>query len=166
MRLPARNTRPHPRPAGPLERLRAVFLALALASAAIAVPQTAASARFPAVGTVAVAAAAFALGALWLRGYRRGSFRFAGELPEALLVLAIVALSSGEALVPLFGILFRSLYGRGARGTLRLALYLGALYGGLQSAGAVVPGQNVGRAIGIALACCVTQALRAALESY
>src|SRR4051812_17697260 len=115
MRLPARDISRRLRPAGPLERLRAVFLALALASVAIAVAQTAASSRPPAPATVAVVAVALALVALWLRGYRRGSFRLAGELPEALLVLAIVALSSGEALVPLFGILFRSLYGRGAR---------------------------------------------------
>ncbi|MBA2475186.1 MAG: hypothetical protein H0V40_04425, partial [Actinobacteria bacterium] len=88
------------------------------------------------------AAVAIALALWWIRGFRRGSFPLAGELPEAAAILVCgLAVGPGQLDGILWiGLFFRSLYGGLPRALGRALLYAGAYVAsvGFEPAGAPV----------------------------
>jgi PAS domain S-box-containing protein len=150
-------------PSSPLERLRLILLLGALVSVvAAAVLGVTAPDALPVVRAAAIAANA-ALAVYWIRGYRRRDFAPAAIVVEGLVVLAILAACPGNAPVPLFGLLFRSLYGGSI--TTRLGIYIAALWlapllGGTY-AGA---GETASRAAGLVASGLIMPTLRIALD--
>jgi diguanylate cyclase (GGDEF)-like protein len=116
---------------GALERLRAVFLAVALADLAASVLLIAPTAEPLAERAIASVAACW-LALYWTRGFARGSFPLAGELLEALAGFAIFCAAPGRPLLPLVAIVYRSQYSEGGfrRAFGRYALWVIAWFGG------------------------------------
>ncbi|HTA12001.1 MAG TPA: EAL domain-containing protein [Solirubrobacteraceae bacterium] len=116
---------------GALERLRAVFLAVALADLAtsvlLIVPTTE-----PVVERALATIAAGWLALYWTRGFARGSFPLAGEPLEALAGFALFCASPGRPLLPLVAIVYRSQYSEGGirRAFSRYGLWVLAWFGG------------------------------------
>ena len=105
------------------------------------------------------------LDAYWLRGYRRGSFPLVGELAEAAALFAILRLTPGEPFLPLFGLVFRGLYGTPRCAAARYGLWVAALLGAHSDLGAEHVRGDLARAVGLALAPLLMQALSGALRS-
>jgi len=114
-----------------LERLRAVFLAVALADLAASVVLIVPTAEPLAERAIASIAAGL-LALYWTRGFARGSFPLAGEPLEALAGFALFCAAPGRPLLPLVAIVYRSQYSEGGirRAFGRYALWVLAWFGG------------------------------------
>src|SRR3954469_3235053 len=97
-------------PPGALGRVRALFLALAVLSGLLTAI-TACTPHAPAAQRVTVVALVLGLCAHWTAGYRRGRFPLAGEVLEAAALYVVLRFTPGSPLLPLLGLMFRSLYG-------------------------------------------------------
>jgi diguanylate cyclase (GGDEF)-like protein/PAS domain S-box-containing protein len=146
-------------PAGAFGRVRALFLGLSVVGALLAAA-TAVSAHAPGAALLALG-----LGAYWIAGFRRGSFPLAGELFEAAAIYGVLASTPGSPILPLLGILFRSLYGGPRAGALRYVLWGSALFlGDLHENPALIAG-DLSRAVGLGLGVALMQALATSLAS-
>jgi len=143
-------------PSSALERLRLLFLAGGLIDGGIVLLAVPGLAGTSLPSRVALAVALVGLGAHWVRGYRRRRFARYADVPEAAALGAILTLFPGDPLLPLFGMLFRSLYGGPREAAFRALAYSGAVY--LSAAG------NAGRAVGLAVGAAVVQILVDALQ--
>ncbi|HEV3047023.1 MAG TPA: EAL domain-containing protein [Solirubrobacteraceae bacterium] len=116
---------------GALERLRAVFLAVALADLATSVLLIVPTGE-PVAERALASLAAGSLALYWTRGFSRGSFPLAGEPLEALAGFALFCATPGRPLLPLVAIVYRSQYTEGGfrRAFGRYALWLLAWFGG------------------------------------
>ena len=151
-------------PAGAFGRVRALFLGLAVLSALVTAAAVF-SAQVPTPQRLAVALLALGLSAYWIAGYRRGEFPVAGEALEAAALYLILRFSPGDPLLPLMGLLFRSLYGDLKMAGLRYLMWVGALFGAHLHRGPEVISGDLGRAVGLGLAPALMQALSAAMAS-
>ena len=159
--LPLLSSRLPPTPFG---RFRLLFLVLALAGAASAAAMALAEGS-SVLERAAGALLAIALGVYWVAGYRRGRFALALEPFEAAAVFVILHVTTGDQLLPLLGLSFRSLYGGPLRALLRYALWMGALFGAHAGRGPDDFDADVSRALGTALAPILGQSLLAALRA-
>jgi diguanylate cyclase (GGDEF)-like protein len=116
---------------GALERLRAVFLAVALADLSASVLMIVPASEPPAERALAIIAAGW-LALYWMRGFARGGFALAGEPLEALAGFALLCATPGRPLLPLVAIVYRSQYSEGGirRAFGRYALWVLAWFAG------------------------------------
>jgi diguanylate cyclase (GGDEF)-like protein/PAS domain S-box-containing protein len=151
-------------PQTPFGRFRLLFLVFAVASAGLALASIAGSGADtgPKVGGALIAAG---LAVYWIVGYRRGSFSLALEPVEAYAVFIVLHVAPDDPLLPLLGLLFRSLYGGFGRALGRYVLWMAALFGAHAGLGREQLEGDVGRALGVALVPVMTQALIAALKT-
>jgi PAS domain S-box-containing protein len=152
-------------PRSPLARLRLLFLAAALVSL-LSVPAAVATADHvgPAVRIGSIAALGI-LAIHWIAGYRRGGFSLIGELPEFVL-LPVLAGYPGPALVLLFAMTFRSLYGGRVVTAVRALVYIGALCAGqVLIAGIHDVNDLIGKSVGLLVAGVLMQSLKGALQN-
>jgi len=112
---------------------------------------------------LAAAGAAIALASWWLLGLRRGDFPLAGEPLEALAVFVVLRVAPGHPLLPLCGLLFRSLYADCATAALRCAMWSGALIAAGVPHDANVLADQLPRVFALILATGAMQGLLAAL---
>src|SRR4051794_9009044 len=151
-------------PAGAFSRVRALFLGLAVLSALIA-GATAATAHAPAPQRLAAGLLTLGLIVYWTAGYRRGHFPLAGEALEAGALYLILRFTPGAPVLPLLGLMFRSLYGSPRMAAVRYLLWIGALFAAHVNRTPEVVAGDWGRALGISLAPALMQALSAAMAS-
>ena len=109
-----------------LARARLVALVLAVISAIAVVPSLLGSNRSAAVIGLGVVAA-FGLSYWWTLGYRRGSFPLVAEPAEVLCLLFLLRVTPGNPLLPLLGLVFRSLYGSSRLAWARYVAWMAAL---------------------------------------
>jgi diguanylate cyclase (GGDEF)-like protein/PAS domain S-box-containing protein len=114
---------------------------------------------------LAVLALGAGLGAYWAAGFRRGAFSAPAELLEAAALFAILRLTPGEPFLPLFGLVFRGLYGSPRLAAARYGLWVAALLSAHAHRGPAHLEADLARAVGLALAPVVMQALGSALRS-
>ena len=148
-------------PSTPFARLQLILLVLAEAGVV-----TAAAATFgapPAERAVALLAA-LGLGLYWIVAYNRGRFALVLEPFEALAVLLLLEAASGDPLLPLLGLVFRSTYGGFARALARYALWMGMLFLSHADLGREQMANDLSRAMGTALVPFFVPALRAAFR--
>jgi PAS domain S-box-containing protein len=150
-------------PGSPHGRMRLLFLVLAVASAAAMLPPMLTSDR-PLAVRVAAALVACALSAYWIHGFRRRSFSLAGEPLEAAAVFVLLAATPGDPFLPLFGIIFRGLYGGVPLAVARSAMWITALLAAHVPRGADAVHADIARSMGLALAPLLVPPLRSALE--
>jgi diguanylate cyclase (GGDEF)-like protein/PAS domain S-box-containing protein len=106
--------------------------------------------------------AAAALTTCWVVGYRRGAFPVALEPLEAAAIFLVLRAAPGNPILPLFGLLFRSLYGGFPLAVARYGMWMGALLGAHDGRGNVELHADIARVFGTAAAPPVMQALRSA----
>ena len=150
---------------GVLPRVRAIALLGVLTSLVLTLPRLLVAGDGPLGLRLAVVLAALLLAAHWVRGARRGRFATWAELPELLVVLAVLAVAPGHPGLPLFVLLFRSLYGSARLSAVR-AIALFATSTGVYVWMDGVQAHPLDRAIGLALASGVMAFLHRALERY
>jgi PAS domain S-box-containing protein len=144
--------------------MRALALCLALVSMLLLLPELATSNHNLAL-RLAAAAALTGLAAYWIIGYRRAHFALVGEPLEVFAIFFAGNLVDPNALLlPLFALLFRSLYGG-----IPLALARTAAYAvGLESVALIGAGLErdalIERQVGQALTAFILQALAGALQ--
>ena len=148
----------------PLERIRAIGLAIALADLFATSGQILASGASVLARAVGVLAAV-ALGGYWARGFRRQSFALAGEPLEATGAFLILHAAPGNPFLPLCAVLFRSAYFDGGfvRVFGRYLLWVAALLGAHATRGHVQLQGDFARALGLAAAPLVMRLLALAL---
>jgi diguanylate cyclase (GGDEF)-like protein/PAS domain S-box-containing protein len=151
-------------PTSSFARVQVLFLAVALASI-VTTLASALTSDTSAASRLAVVALGAGLGAYWVAGYRRGGFSTTGELLEALALLAILRLTPGEPFVPLFGLVFRALYGSLSASTVRYVLWVAALIAAHAHLGPEHVRGDLSRAVGLALVPFIMQAFAGALRS-
>ncbi len=137
--------------AGALERLRLLLLVPALLCLALSVVVIAGSGGPPPLRAAGVLGAV-ALGAHWLRGFRRRRFSAALEPAEALTLLLVLVATPGHPPLPLFATTFRALYGGPVWSALRALALLGTLVGLDLARGTFEPQDQLGKGFGLALA--------------
>jgi diguanylate cyclase (GGDEF)-like protein/PAS domain S-box-containing protein len=150
-------------PAPTVARVQLLFLVLAAGASLATVPSIPsghAEVGFRIAGTLA----AVALPAYWIVGYRRGGFSLALEPLEAVAVFLILRAAPGNPVLPLFGLLFRSLYGGFLLAIVRYGMWIAALLLAHDARGNVELHADIARALGTGVAPPVMQALRAACE--
>ena len=135
-----------------------------MASATATLPVAVHTVR-PTVAGLAAVLLALGLCAHWVAGYRAGGFPLLAEPLEAAAVFTLLRILPGEPFLPLFGLLFRSLYGNLGVAALRYGLYAAALLGAHAPRGAAHVHADLARMVGLAVAPGVMHAFRAALES-
>src|SRR5699024_7537516 len=106
-----------------------------------------------------------ALGAYWIRGYKRGSFSLALEPLEAGAIFLILHVTPGNPLLPVLGIAFRSLYGGPALALARYVAYTAAIFAAHLGWGEVQLDGDIARVMGLALAPILCQSLSVALRA-
>ncbi|MDA0180645.1 EAL domain-containing protein [Solirubrobacter phytolaccae] len=151
-------------PQTPFSRFRLLFLVFAVAGAvlaAVAIPTGHASPAAKAGGIVL----SVALGVYWIIGYRRRSFVLALEPFEAYAIFLILHVAPGDPMLPLLGLLFRSLYGGFPRAMARWALWMAALLGAHAGRGEAQFEADLARVAAVALAPILVQALLVALRA-
>ena len=151
-------------PPTPFARFRLLFLMLALSGAVFAAAMAAANAATPAERTAGVMLS-LALAAYWIRGYRHNRFSLPLEVLEVAAVFAILHVTPGNPLLPVVGLIFRSLYGGPVRAFARYGLWMGALFGAHAGLGHDQFDGDLSRAAGTALAPVLGQSLFAALRA-
>jgi diguanylate cyclase (GGDEF)-like protein/PAS domain S-box-containing protein len=109
-----------------LARAQLVALLLAVVSALAIVPSLLNSDHSPLVIGLGVAAA-LGLSCWWTLGYRRGSFPLIAEPLEVLCLLFLLRVTPGNPLLPLLGLVFRSLYGSSRLAWARYVAWMAAL---------------------------------------
>lgn len=107
---------------------------------------------------------AIALITHWALGCRRGSFPLWGEPLEVVALFLLLRFVPGEPFLPLFGLVFRSLYGTLPVVLARYALWMGALLGAHAPRGGVHLEEDLQRVIGLVVAPGMLQTLSAALS--
>jgi diguanylate cyclase (GGDEF)-like protein/PAS domain S-box-containing protein len=150
-------------PAPTVARVQLLFLVLASGAALVTIPSIMgghAAVGWRLAGTLAAAA----LPVYWIVGYRRGGFSIALEPLEAAALFLVLRASPGNPVLPLFGLLFRSLYGGFALAMTRYGLWIAALFLAHDSRGAIEQQADIARALGTGVAPPVMQALRVACE--
>lgn len=147
----------------PLERVRLLFLAVAIASA-VSIAAVGAGGAHAATRWPQEIVLPLALSAYWAWGHRRGRFPLLGEPLEALALFAIVHAAPGEPFLPLFGLIFRSTYGSTRLAFARYLLWAGALLTAHASRGAADIDGDLSRLVGLALVPGLVPALRTALQ--
>jgi PAS domain S-box-containing protein len=148
----------------PFARFRLIFCGLAVIGAIAAAIAAVGSAE-TGLERAAGAVAALTLAGYWITGYRRGRFPLALEAAEALAVFVVLKVTPGDPLLPLLGLMFRSLYGGLGRALGRYALWMGLLLLAHADRGSVALHEDVTRAVAVALAPIMCQALLGALRA-
>jgi diguanylate cyclase (GGDEF)-like protein/PAS domain S-box-containing protein len=144
-------------------RVQLLFLVLAAGAALVTIPSImAAHAVF--AWQLGGLLAAIALPAYWIVGYRRGEFSLTLEPLEVAALFLVLRAAPGNPVLPLFGLLFRSLYGGFPLAVARYGLWIAALLGAHDGRGNVELHADIARALGTAVAPPVMQALRTACE--
>jgi diguanylate cyclase (GGDEF)-like protein/PAS domain S-box-containing protein len=151
-------------PVAPFARVRLFFLATAGISMGVTQVTTMTGPEILPLRLAGVALG-FVLFAYWVLGYKRERFPVAAELLEAAALLAILRLTPGEPFLPLFGLVYRGLYGSPRIAVARYLLWVGALLGGHAHLGHAHLQSDLARATGLALAPLLMQALSSALRS-
>jgi diguanylate cyclase (GGDEF)-like protein/PAS domain S-box-containing protein len=146
-----------------LARARLVLLALAVASDLAMVPPLVGSRHAAAIVGASVAIL-LALAAYWIRGYRRATFVVAAEPLEVLAVLVLVHEVPGNPLLPLLGLLFRSLYGSSLLAWARYFAWMAALLAGHAGRGATELNADLLRAVGTGLVPLMANFLRSSID--
>jgi diguanylate cyclase (GGDEF)-like protein/PAS domain S-box-containing protein len=150
-------------PGTPLDRVRLLALCLALANltavVVINVTKTDASSGWPAGVVLPVVLAGY-----WVWGHRRERFAAAAEPLEALAVLAILHFTPGEPFLPLFGLVFRSLYGGIALALVRWGMWSAALVAAHAGRGHDHVASDLARVVGLSLVPVLIPGLRVALQ--
>ena len=146
-----------------MARVQLLFLALAAAAALIAIPSILGG-QMTVAWRIGGSVSAAALPTYWFFGYRRGGFPLALEPAEVAALLLVLHADPGNPILPLFGLLFRSLYGGLARAIVRYGFWMAALLEAHASRGTVELQADIARAIGTGVGPLVMQALRIALE--
>jgi diguanylate cyclase (GGDEF)-like protein/PAS domain S-box-containing protein len=144
-------------------RVQLLFLVLAAGAALVTIPSIVGG-HAAAGWRLGATAAAAALPAYWVVGYRRGEFSLALEPLEAAAVFLVLRAAPGNPVLPLFGLLFRSLYGGFPLAMARYGMWISALLGAHDSRGHVELHADISRALGTGVAPPVMQALRAACQ--
>jgi diguanylate cyclase (GGDEF)-like protein/PAS domain S-box-containing protein len=148
----------------PFEGVRLIFLGIAVVDALVTIGTLGAGSA-PVVERAAAAVVALALAAHWLLGFRRGGFPPWGEPLEAAALFLILRFAPGEPFLPLFGLVFRSLYGGPRGATARYLLWMGVLIGAHAHRGGDHLSGDLARALGTALVPLIMQGLGGALRS-
>jgi two-component system cell cycle sensor histidine kinase/response regulator CckA len=134
-----------------VERVRLLLLLPALATIALALAGIArAHESLPL--RLGAALAGVVLAAHWALGYRRRRFRTALELPEALLVIAVVLGAPAGLPLPLFGTTFRALYRGPAVSALRVTAWMAGVLAIELARGNAQPDDFAGKLGGLLLA--------------
>jgi diguanylate cyclase (GGDEF)-like protein/PAS domain S-box-containing protein len=152
------------RPASPFEGVRLLFVAIAAVCAVTTVGMLLAGPT-DAFERVLGTTLTVALVAHWLAGYRRGAFPLWAEPLEAIALYGILRVTPGEPFLPLFGLVFRSLYGELPVAAGRYAMWMAALIGAHVPRGAEHVQGDLARALGTALVPTIMQALGHALRA-
>jgi uncharacterized membrane protein YphA (DoxX/SURF4 family) len=147
---------------GALGPIRLLLLLLAVGNLGVGLAQALGSDEPVAVRCVAVVLG-IGLAVYWAIGHRREGFPLAGEPLEAAAVFLLLTVTPGEPFLPLFGLLFRSLYGGFPLAVVRYGLWVAALLGAHAPRGDAHFEADVARALGLGVVPGVLQALRAAL---
>ena len=147
----------------PFEGVRLLFLVIALADAVVTAGMLV-SGSAPALQRLVGTACVVALMLHWVLGFRRGSFPLWAEPLEALALFAILRWTPGEPFLPLFGLVFRSLYGGPGVAALRYVMWMGVLIGAHAHRGQTHINADLARALGTALVPTIMQALGGALR--
>jgi diguanylate cyclase (GGDEF)-like protein/PAS domain S-box-containing protein len=150
-------------PTSSLARIRLLFLMLAAGAALITVPSIV-TAHTALAWRLGGSLAATALAVYWAGGYRRGEFTVALEPLEAAAVFVVLRAAPGNPFLPLFGLLFRSLYGGMPLALARYGLWVGALLGAHEARGSAELQADMARILGTGVAPPVLQVLRRAFE--
>jgi diguanylate cyclase (GGDEF)-like protein/PAS domain S-box-containing protein len=150
-------------PAPTVARVQLLFLVLAVGAGLIAIPPIVASQTHFAL-RLGGSLAAIALSAYWVAGYRRGRFLPALEPLEVAALFLVLRADPGNPVLPLFGLLFRSLYGGFPLAVARYGMWIAALLIAHDSRGGAEFHADIARALGTGVAPPVMQALRAACE--
>ncbi len=143
--------------------MRLLFLTIAVVDAVITAVMLV-SGSTPAIERLVGTACVITLIAHWVLGFRRGSFPLWAEPFEALALFAILRWTPGEPFLPLFGLVFRSLYGGPGVAALRYVLWMGALIGAHAHRGQTHINADLARALGTLLVPTIMQALGGALR--
>ncbi len=146
-----------------LGRLRLAALILASISAVAMVPQIAGADQPLGVRLLAIAVA-FVLPAYWAWCVRRGAFPLAGEPLEVLALYLLLRATPGNPILPLTGLILRSMYGSPALGWIRYAAWMGALIFAHAPRGSHQLTEDMARIGAMALVPGFLQILRASLE--
>jgi diguanylate cyclase (GGDEF)-like protein/PAS domain S-box-containing protein len=147
----------------PFEGVRLLFLAIALIDAVVTAGMLGSSGNPPlerVLGTACIAA----LMLHWVLGFRRGSFPLWAEPLEAAALFFVLLWTPGEPFLPLFGLVFRSLYGGAGVAALRYAMWMAVLIGAHAHRGTTHVNADLARALGTALVPLIMQALGGALR--
>ena len=147
----------------PFEGVRLLFLTIALVDAVITAVMLD-SASNPAIERLAGTACVAGLMLHWVLGFRRGSFPLWAEPLEAAALFAILRFTPGEPFLPLFGLVFRSLYGGPGVAALRYVMWMGVLIGAHAHRGQTHINADLARALGTSLVPTIMQALGGALR--
>jgi diguanylate cyclase (GGDEF)-like protein/PAS domain S-box-containing protein len=147
----------------PFEGVRLLFLVIAVIDAAITLC-TLDTGSAPALDRLAGSVAALALAAHWVLGFRRGGFPLWAEPLEAAALFVILRFTPGEPFLPLFGLVFRSLYGGPGVAALRYLMWMGVLIGAHAHRGQTHINADLARALGTSLVPTIMQALGGALR--
>jgi diguanylate cyclase (GGDEF)-like protein/PAS domain S-box-containing protein len=134
----------------PLSRMRGLSVVAATASAVLALARADLSSE-PAALRLLATLTTLALCGHWILGWRRGRFPVAAEPLEAAALLLLLRLSPGDPFVPLFGLVFRSLYGGPAIAAVRYGMWVAALLVGHAPRGGVQLHADLARALGLGL---------------
>jgi diguanylate cyclase (GGDEF)-like protein/PAS domain S-box-containing protein len=144
-------------------RVQLLFLVLAAGASVATLPSIMAEHALVA-SRLAGSLAAVALPAYWIVGYRRRAFSLALEPLEALALFLVLRAAPGNPVLPLFGLLFRSLYGGFPLAVARYGMWIAALLGAHDARGSLELHADIARALGTGVAPPVMQALRTACE--
>ncbi|HEY4096112.1 MAG TPA: diguanylate cyclase, partial [Baekduia sp.] len=147
----------------PLARVRLFFLVFAVADAVMTAADNLGGDRSAPLRLLGIVLP-LALAAHWIVGHRRGGFPLAGEPLEALALFATVYATDGSPFLPLFGLVFRSLYGGAALAFARYALWSVALLAAHAGRGSDDVADDVSRVVGLAIIPALMPALRSALD--
>jgi diguanylate cyclase (GGDEF)-like protein/PAS domain S-box-containing protein len=133
-----------------IARAQFVALLLAIAAALATVPPLLGSNHSPAVIGLAIAVV-LGLCGWWSVGYRRGSFPLSAEPVEVLCLLFVLRVTPGNPLLPLLGLVYRSLYGSSRLAWARYVAWMAALLLAHANRGSEQLNGDVARVVAIAL---------------
>jgi diguanylate cyclase (GGDEF)-like protein/PAS domain S-box-containing protein len=144
-------------------RVQLLFLILA-AGAALATIPSITGGHMALAWRLGGSGAAAALPVYWTVGFRRREFSLTLEPFEVAVLFLVLRADPGNPVLPLFGLLFRSLYGGFPLAMARYVMWIAALLGAHDSRGNAEMHADIARALGTGVAPLVMQALRTACE--
>jgi diguanylate cyclase (GGDEF)-like protein/PAS domain S-box-containing protein len=145
-------------------RVQLLFLTLAVSAALLTIPPIIGGGHTALAVRLGGTLAATALPAYWIAGYRRRGFSLALEPLEVAALYLVLRADPGNPVLPLFGLLFRSLYGGFLLAVARYGVWMATLLGAHDSRGNAELHADIARALGTGVAPLVMQALRSACE--